>query len=104
SQKQYKDLQDCFMATTSADLHYRGRKIIGSAQLRRKSAVLQHGSLLINQDQNLMSQLLNLAAPGNPHANLAEVLGRTPSFAELDAALQQGFEKAFPTKCGPAPL
>lgn len=59
SSSNYKDAQDCFLATTSADLHYQGKKMIGSAQLRRKSAVLQHGSILLNQPQHLMAQLLS---------------------------------------------
>lgn len=62
SQSNYRHSQDCFQVTTGADLHVKGRKVIGSAQLRRKGAILQHGSLLLNQPQGLMSELLNKKA------------------------------------------
>ncbi|MFX4639419.1 hypothetical protein ABTA98_19580, partial [Acinetobacter baumannii] len=41
----YNRFQDCFQTTTTADLQVDGLKIVGSAQLRRKHAVLQHGSI-----------------------------------------------------------
>jgi lipoyl(octanoyl) transferase len=37
----------CFARGDSRDIVYRGRKIVGSAQRRRKGAVLQHGSILM---------------------------------------------------------
>lgn len=58
--RSYKDFHDCFQATTNADLHYNGKKMIGSAQLRRHNAVLQHGSILLNQPQDLMAELLRV--------------------------------------------
>ncbi len=93
----YRQLQDCFLSTTGSDLHYQGTKICGSAQLRRRSAVLQHGSLLLDQDQSLMSDILN--APVNPesrrHANLFEIAGRSIDFLELNDIFRRGFETAF---------
>jgi len=44
----YQDKKDCFQAITTADLQYNGKKIVGSAQLRRRHAVLQHGSIILN--------------------------------------------------------
>lgn len=38
----------CFLRTDPMDLICRGRKIVGSAQRRRRGAVLQHGSILLN--------------------------------------------------------
>lgn len=37
----------CFQRRTCADIVSRGIKIVGSAQRRRKSAILQHGSILL---------------------------------------------------------
>lgn len=110
SSRDYKSNQDCFLATTSADLHYQGKKMIGSAQLRRKSAILQHGSILLNQPQDLMSLLLkeddqNSSANGSDkenvktetqrHANLFEILGEPVSIPRLQESLKKGFERAF---------
>jgi lipoate-protein ligase A len=54
----YKNQADCFQTTTLADLHHNGKKVIGSAQLRRRTAVLQHGSVLLNQPAKVMQELL----------------------------------------------
>lgn len=97
--KGYKDFQDCFLATTSADLHIGGKKLVGSAQLRRGEAVLQHGSIILNQPMDLMSKLLgkndNLSIR---HANLFEELNREVSSEELERVFIIGFEKAFACK------
>lgn len=89
----YNRFQDCFQSTTSADLQVNGLKIVGSAQLRRKHAVLQHGSILLNQDQLLMPQLLSLAtsAPTSPrHCNVFDMIGTLP-IEKIERALLEGF-------------
>lgn len=111
--RSYKDFHDCFQATTNADLHYHGKKMIGSAQLRRHNAVLQHGSILLDQSQELMTDLLGVKSSRkeistNPngadsqnnvsaarHANLFEVLDKSLSIDEMQDALRKGFEEAF---------
>ncbi len=97
--KPYRQLHDCFLATTGSDLHWNGRKMVGSAQLRRKQGVLQHGSILLDQEQSLMPSLLG-ESPGNGdnlerHANLFEAIGRAVGDDELCEAMRGGFERAF---------
>jgi lipoyl(octanoyl) transferase len=41
----------CFLREDSHDVCYRGLKILGSAQRRRKGALLQHGSLLLGRSE-----------------------------------------------------
>jgi lipoate-protein ligase A len=55
----YRDVHDCFLAVTGADLQVNGKKLVGSAQLRRHQGVLQHGSILLQQDQKLMARLFS---------------------------------------------
>lgn len=99
SDRSYRKLHDCFQATTASDLHYQGKKIVGSAQLRRKDAVLQHGSILLEQEQRLMPQLLmNAEVESDRHANLFELLGRTLLLIEIENALVRGFEEVFSAK------
>jgi lipoate-protein ligase A len=92
----YRHLQDCFMATTGSDLQHNGTKLIGSAQMRRRGAVLQHGSLPLNQDPTLMSRLL-----GEPeqaelrHHNLFDISARKIELAEMEDAFLKGFANAF---------
>ena len=41
----------CFGRADARDIIFRGHKILGSAQRRRRGAVLQHGSLLLKQSE-----------------------------------------------------
>ncbi|MCC6978921.1 MAG: lipoate--protein ligase family protein [Candidatus Melainabacteria bacterium] len=99
-----RQMLDCFTATTTADLHYQGKKIVGSAQLRRHDALLQHGSILLCQEQNLMGELLLLKGKSDSaaleednqrHANLFEITGIAVSALELIPAFKAGFETTF---------
>jgi lipoate-protein ligase A len=49
---------DCFAVATGADLEVEGRKICGSAQVRRRGWFLQHGSLPIVDIREKMATLL----------------------------------------------
>jgi lipoate-protein ligase A len=97
----YKDKQDCFLASTAADLQYQGKKIVGSAQLRRRHAVLQHGSIILNQPQSLLQELLGAQdGRGNNnnqsrHANLYEIIGQESSIEILEKTLKESFEQIF---------
>jgi lipoate-protein ligase A len=92
----YRQLHDCFLATTTADLHVNGRKIIGSAQLRRNGYVLQHGSILLNQDQQLMHYLLTGEhSEQERHANLFEAASKRFTKEQLQESIKGGFETAF---------
>lgn len=48
------DAGPCFLEPTDGEVTIRGRKVVGSAQVRIGQAVLQHGSLLLVADQNLL--------------------------------------------------
>lgn len=100
SNKQYKDFSDCFMATTQADLQVNNKKMVGSAQLRRQGAVLQHGSILLDQPQELLPELLETKQETikNRHSNFKEVAGRDVSIDEMENALSNGFAQAFATE------
>lgn len=53
---------NCFGTATAADLVTdTGLKLIGSAQLRRGSAILQHGSIRLNPDPVLFQQVFGAA-------------------------------------------
>jgi lipoate-protein ligase A len=91
----YRHLQDCFMATTGSDLQHNGTKLIGSAQVRRGGSILQHGSVPLHQDPELMPRLLGEEVGAVRHVNLFDLLGREVSFDELQTAFKIGFEKTF---------
>lgn len=78
----------CFAEPARGELTIAGRKLVGSAQWRDAGALLQHGSILIDDDQSSIPTLMiePIAAPPPP-ATLRDVLGRGPVMAEVAGAL-----------------
>jgi lipoate-protein ligase A len=81
----------CFAAPAEGELIAGdGAKLVGSAQVRENGVLLQHGSILIHDDQTLISSLLidhNASLQAPPAATLANALGREPSVDEVANAL-----------------
>ena len=84
-------IRPCFDTPSEGELIAAGRKLVGSAQWRDESALLQHGSILVDDDQ---SSLRNLAAVEGKSdrssvgpATLSSLLGRSPDSAELATAM-----------------
>ncbi len=74
----------CFDHPSSGELVARGQKLVGSAQWRSEHALLQHGSILIDDDQAQLTEFLRdpQQAPP-PAATLRVLLGREPSIEEV---------------------
>lgn len=47
----------CMLVSTGADLCYKNRKLIGSAQLRKEGYIMQHGSILYDYDKELLEKI-----------------------------------------------
>lgn len=78
----------CFELPTRDELVRDGRKLVGSAQWRETDALVQHGSILVDDDQGLIARLCREPLPPvPPPATLREALGRAPEPAELADAL-----------------
>lgn len=80
----------CFATPAEGELVLDGAKLVGSAQYRENGALLQHGSILIDDDQPIIAELLLSAAPElmPPRAaTLASAMGREPSIEEVASAL-----------------
>lgn len=78
----------CFAEPSSGELVLDGRKLVGSAQWRDDGALLQHGSILLDDDQSRIPSLMREPAPlPPPPATLRSVLGRAPSITEVATAL-----------------
>ena len=50
-------LDYCMLISTGADLCYKNRKLIGSAQFRKEGYILQHGSILYDYDKELLEKI-----------------------------------------------
>lgn len=47
----------CMLISTGADLCYKGKKLIGSAQCRKAGYILQHGSILYDFNRELLEKI-----------------------------------------------
>ena len=47
----------CMLSSTGADLCYKEKKLIGSAQCRSHGYILQHGSILYDYDKKLLEEI-----------------------------------------------
>lgn len=84
----------CFRAPAAGEVTSGGRKLVGSAQARVGSSLLQHGSLLLAGDQGLLDRLRRESpAEGPAPATLEGVLGRIPPWGDLTEALARGLEE-----------
>ncbi|NEQ23221.1 MAG: lipoate--protein ligase family protein [Microcoleus sp. SIO2G3] len=83
---------NCFGTATVADLVLPdGTKLIGSAQLRRGSAILQHGSIRLNPDRALVQQVFGAV-------DAIEQLPRSIALTDIIAALETAAESCFEMK------
>lgn len=49
----------CMLISTGADLCYQGKKLIGSAQCRKNGYILQHGSILMDYNKDLLEKIFD---------------------------------------------
>jgi lipoate-protein ligase A len=94
----------CFRDPFPGEITSAGRKLIGSAQWRLDGALLQHGSILLEDDQAVVDDLMVEArrrgawgaaahTPSTGACSLHELLGELPSEQTVIAALRRGFEE-----------
>ncbi len=83
----------CFETPVAGEIVAGHRKLVGSAQVHEHGALLQHGAILLEDDQPLAAAILVSAhargagARAAPPVTLAELLGRTPTVTEVAEAL-----------------
>jgi len=78
----------CFVRADEGEISFAGRKLVGSALLRREDALLQHGSILLDDDQALLERILpDDEAPPMPAGTLRQALGRDVGVSEVASAL-----------------
>ncbi|MBP8952727.1 MAG: lipoate--protein ligase family protein [Armatimonadetes bacterium] len=102
----------CFASSLGGDMEVAGRKIVGSAQMRRSGAILQHGAIPITLDPAEHLEILGKHPRDAGNANglshhattVAEVLGRSVCFDELGRAVVSGFAEAFGVLIAEQPL
>jgi lipoyl(octanoyl) transferase len=81
------DAGACFAHPAGGELMVDGRKVVGSAQLREGTALLQHGSILLENDQSTVAAVTRGDAPPDLSTPLARLLGRPLSREDVAAAV-----------------
>lgn len=85
----------CFDHPSGGELVAGGRKLVGSAQWRTDKSLLQHGSILIDDDQSVLSSLLMEVVPATPPAaTLRDLLGEPPSLTDVADAIFSAVARA----------
>ncbi len=95
----------CFDSATPHELAVDGRKVVGSAQVRQRGVLLQHGSVPLELDRAAVVDCLNLGSDAvrgrvlrtleSKAAGLNEVSSEPIDYCSLARALQTGFEETL---------
>jgi lipoate-protein ligase A len=78
----------CFETPSAGEMTAGGRKLVGSAQWRDDGVLLQHGSILVDNDQTRLSDFMTIPSPTVPTpATLRTLLGRAPDAIDMATAV-----------------
>jgi len=77
----------CFSAAAGGEVTVGGRKLVGSAQLRQGAVFLQHGSLLLEDEQAVVAQVTLGEPPRGAEITLRQAVGRSIGFEEAARAV-----------------
>ena len=100
----------CFSEPSYYEIVVNGKKIVGSAQVRKKGKILQHGSVLIDVDVEKLCLLFNYSdknVAGKVRKRVTSInneLGKKVFFEEVAEAMKEGFGKNFKAELLPDKL
>ncbi|HSG16106.1 MAG TPA: lipoate--protein ligase family protein [Anaerolineae bacterium] len=95
----------CFDGPANYEITHAGRKLVGSAQVRKKNVVLQHGTLPLIGDVGRVAQALQFESHQEQEqmainlrrqaTTLANALGRDVTFEDAAVSLAAGFSQTL---------
>lgn len=86
----------CMAISSGADLCAHGKKLVGSAQCRKEGYILQHGSILIDADNEIVSKIFSTPLANDNIITIKQL--NAPLAQDLDLICEKirfGFEKKF---------
>jgi lipoate-protein ligase A len=92
-----RGLLPCFSHPAQNEIEIDGKKIIGSAQKRTGDKFIQHGSIPLKKDENLLKSISKLSREGfrMNMTSLSDTLGRDVDFDCVVKHLQSGISEYF---------
>jgi len=81
----------CFATPVGGEVLVGGRKLVGSAQVRRGQAFLQHGSILLDGSQAVITAVSRKPQAASAETTLARALGRPVTFEEVADAIVEAW-------------
>ncbi|ADI02924.1 lipoate--protein ligase family protein [Syntrophothermus lipocalidus] len=91
----------CFATATTSDITWHGKKFVGSAQKRLGRTLLQHGSILVFPQDQLLNEVFACEEEAKCRALLESVtclqsiLAKTLTLGEVAEAVIRGFSRAL---------
>jgi lipoate-protein ligase A len=94
----------CFAAPVGGEIIAAGRKLVGSAQVREDRAFLQHGSVLLHDAQDVVTQVTAGEQIWPTSTSISAVLGRDVDFNEVAAAIVTQTQESWSGSWNVSPL
>ena len=85
----------CFAAPVGGEIVANGQKLVGSAQAREGRAFIQHGSILLKNEQRVVADVTRRMCVEPVGTSLTVLLGRTPEFEEIADVIGAGAKRAW---------
>jgi len=97
------DAGACFASPAGGEVVVAGRKVIGRAQLRQGTAMLQHGSVLLDGDQAVIAMVTRGGAPPDGSVTLRQAAGRSVPWEEAASAVSESVRSVWGPALSPDP-
>ena len=85
----------CFAASVPYEITVEGAKLVGSAQRRTRGALLQHGSIPLAGDQEVLRETWPESLDPRAATTLSDAAGRSIGFGEAASALADALASAL---------
>jgi len=85
----------CFARPVGGEILVAGRKLVGSAQVRCGTAFLQHGSILLDGSQDVITAVSHKPQAASAATTLSAALGRRVTWEEVADALVRAWGDDF---------
>lgn len=104
--------EPCFASPAAGEVVAGGEKLVGSAQRCERQTILQHGSLLLDGDQSILSELVPMTeamshrtqAHATVPVSVCAFLGRVPAWADLCDVIVREIATEFEVRLSPTRL